>query len=295
MKAKNKRPVKSKMLEITGQRDGKHSFLFWLVIPLMIIWLSIGYVIGFMRDNPTWNQNQQTFEYQPHIQEYPSIGKLDKPFITLWFDDAWLSQYLIAYPALQKYGFKAAIGVPVAAVEKPGYANWAQLRVLQNDGWEITNHSISHDCEMDKWDRQKVSYEYETSKLTLWKNRLSSDIFVTPCGVDSEVMREEAKKFFLGYRTVDPGINDLKNLEVHNLKTRNIDSAVTFDNIKEWINEARDSKSWLILVFHQVGETKALSGDEQYNTKIEDFIDVLEYIKFSGIEVAVPSQIIINY
>ena len=27
--------------------DGQHSFLFWLVVPIILVWLSIGYVIGF--------------------------------------------------------------------------------------------------------------------------------------------------------------------------------------------------------------------------------------------------------
>ncbi|MDO8489489.1 MAG: polysaccharide deacetylase family protein, partial [Candidatus Omnitrophota bacterium] len=206
-------------------KNGKHSFLFWMAVPVILIWLTIGYITGIIGDKPIWFKSQkasaQTIPVEPYFQNHASFyGNLDQPFVTFWFDDAWLSQYLEAYPILKASNFTGTMAVPVNAVEAPGYMNWAQLKVIQKDGWEITNHSLAHDCSMQNWDREKIAHELTTSKLILWKNNLSSDIFVTPCGVDSSVMRSEATRNFMGYRTVDPGYNDPKDLNAYNLKVR---------------------------------------------------------------------------
>ncbi len=166
--------------------SSSHSFLFWLAVPALLLWLSLGYVIGIIKDKPTWQPEKDTTGEKIIFQrgDYGEITEdLDLPLITFWFDDAWLSQYMIAYPILKSFDFAGTIAVPTNAIETQNYVNWSQLRVLQENGWEITNHSTVHNCEMDKWNMEEVLSEYEKSKLILWKNKLASDIFVSPCGV----------------------------------------------------------------------------------------------------------------
>jgi hypothetical protein len=284
------------MKEVTNREP--HTFLFWLVLPIITAWLSFSYVIGLLKDKPLWsrNDNPQTNigSQTAYIADYKEISDTNQGFVTFWFDDAWLSQYMQAYPILKSYNFPATVAVPANSIETPNYMNWAQLRTLQKNGWEITNHSLAHNCSMQNWPREKIVSEYKNSKLILWKNRLSSDIFVTPCGVDSQIMREEAQKLFIGYRTVDPGFNDLKNINYYNLKVKNIDKDVKTEDIKGWIKTAKESKLYLILVFHQIGETKENLSDETYNTKPNDFKNIVEYIKSEDIKVVVPSQILMK-
>jgi hypothetical protein len=273
-----------------------HSFLFWLVIPFLILWLSISYVIGFIKDKPNWNNtidSKEKIVVKPQIHEYKNIsGNLDQAFISFWFDDAWLSQYMQAYPVLKSYNFPAAIAVPTNTIETTNYMNWAQLKILAENDWEITDHGLSHDCTMANWDKEKIDYEYKMSKLILWKNKLTADIFVTPCGVNSQTMHEEAYKYFIGYRTVDPGFNNLSNFDVYNLKVKNIDNLVKIDDIKGWIQSSIKDRSWLILVFHKVGEATSDLSDEKFNISLNDFKNIVEYIKSSNTQVVVPSQII---
>lgn len=279
--------------------NGGHSFLFWLTIPLVMIWLTVGYITGFFKDKPSWsnaadkvNSSQTVI---PYFEKYGSlVNDLDQPFITFWFDDAWLSQYLSAYPVLKNNDFSGVIAVPINSIETKNYMNWAQLQVLQKDGWEISDHSLSHDCKMQSWNKEKISYELRTSKFILWKNKLSANIFVTPCGVDSALMREEAAKNFIGYRTVDPGYNDPENVDFYNLKVRNINSAVTLDEITSWIDRAKETNSWEILVFHEIGQTESAWNEEKFSTDLDDFIKIVQYVKSSEIKVVVPSQIIIS-
>jgi hypothetical protein len=277
--------------------DGKHSFLFWLIVPLVVIWLTAGYFVGLIKEHPSWSKTGYALEIndniEPFTKDYPKIsGKTGNGFVTLWFDDAWLSQYMVAYPLLKQHDFLGTIAVAVDAVEKPDYANWAQLRILAGDNWEITNHSKSHDCKMQTWDSMKISQELKIASLALWKNQLTSDFFVTPCGVDSETLREEVRKNFLGYRTVDPGFNPLNNIDFYHLKVKNVDSHSSLDQIKSWVDYAKETNSWLILVFHKAGETGTNSDDEEYNTTKADLAATLDYIDKLNLQVVVPSQML---
>lgn len=288
----------SKRIKI-NHPDGKHSFLFWLILPLLLAWMSISYVSGFVKDKPLWASsksepaNNKTIYY---YQDYGSLSEnLNQPFVTFWFDDAWLSQYTTAFPVLEKFKMPGVIAVPVNLVEKNGYMNWAQLRTLQKAGWEMTNHSIDHDCTMNEWSRDQVTREYTNSKFILWKNNLSSDIFVTPCGVDSNIMREEAHKNFIAYRTVDPGLNDPKNVNFYNLKVKNVDNdEVDLSTMKEWIDDAKKESAWLIIVFHKVGEKRTSAVNDEFNIDKNDLIKLVEYIKEQNVKVVVPHQILIS-
>jgi hypothetical protein len=293
MKKRNKRILNKNQ----RHHEGKHSFLFWLVTPLILVWLSVGYLFGLTGDKPIWFKNDNTFKKTnaivPYFQEHGSFAEdLNQPFITLWFDDAWLSQYMNAYPVLSKNSFPAAIAVSVNSIETPNYMNWAQLQTVQKKGWEITNHSLQHDCTMQNWVKNNVISEYKNSKYILWKNKLTSDIFVTPCGVDSKIMREESIKNFMGYRTVDPGYNNPKDINAYNLKVKNIDNKTNVEQIRSWISETKKTNSWTILVFHKVGEDSLGLTEDEYNTPLKDFKKIVDYIKESGIKVVIPSQII---
>lgn len=299
---RKKTSTKVKKIESESQHhhhEGRHSFLFWLVFPLILVWLSVGYLLGITGDKPNWFQKDNTenitIPVVPYFQEHGSFKEnLDQPFVSLWFDDAWLSQYMKAYPILRKNNFPAAIAVPVDLVETPNYMNWAQLRNIQKNGWEITDHSLEHDCTMDKWDKNRVEFELKNSKNILWTNKLTSDVFVTPCGVDSKIMREVAQKMFMGYRTVDPGYNDPKKINPYNIKVQNIDNKTTAVQVKSWIQHAKENNSWVILVFHKVGETTGNVKEDEFNTSTEEFEEIVNEIKSSGIKVVVPSQIIVS-
>lgn len=297
MKKRNNK-ILNKVTQPT-HHESKHSFLFWLVVPLVLVWLSIGYLFGLLGDKPLWFKSDNTAKITntivPYFKEQGSFSQnLNQPFITIWFDDAWLSQYTVAYPVLHKNNFPGTIAVPVNAVETVNYMNWAQLQTMQKNNWEITDHSLQHDCQMQTWNKDQVAFEFQNSKYILWKNKLTADIFVTPCGVDSKIMRQEAAKDFTAYRTVDPGYNDPKNINFYNLKVKNIDNKTTIAQVKGWVDKAKKDNLWLILVFHKIGETSENSKEDEFNTSTREFNQIVDYIKESGVKVVVPRQILLS-
>ncbi len=73
--------------------------------------------------------------------------------VVITFDDARRGVYSVAYPLLQRLGFKATIyivpkwiegeGVPREELYS-GFLNWNQLRDLALAGWEMGSHSLKH-------------------------------------------------------------------------------------------------------------------------------------------------------
>ncbi len=270
-----------------------YTFLSWLIVPLLFTWIGTNYIVGIMEQNPAWNKSDDKemmyVASDPFQVKYPSIEKSTSGLITIWFDDAWISQYMIAAPILKEANMKAAIAVPTDTVGYPNFANWAQLRSLQRDGWEIDNHSVSHDCSMESWSAERIDKEMEDATQELWAEKLTSDIFVAPCGVNSPQLIKEVQKKFIAYRGTEPGLNDLKNLDPYNLLVRNITNTTTVNEVQAWVQEAKNSNKWVILVFHQVDEESKGRG-EDYSISLEEFKGIVEYLKAAGIPVVLPSQ-----
>lgn len=274
-----------------------HSFLFWLVIPVTVVWLAVNYVRAEVDENVSVSSREganSANRIAVVTREYPDLPENRSGYISLWFDDAWLSQYITAAPILRQYGYLGTMAVPTKAVETNGYVNWAQIQTLQKEGWEITNHSQTHSCEMQDWTEAEIREEFINSSIDLWSRGLTSDIFVSPCGVNSPVLEKSAKLHFTAFRGVGPGINDLNNLNLNELKVKNIDRDTSIDELRNLLDLTKQNKSWLIIVFHKIGEQGQSDEDETYNIKLEDFEALMEEIRLREIDVVTASQIIKN-
>jgi len=73
--------------------------------------------------------------------------------ITITFDDALLNTYMMAFPIMEKYGFKGVIFVPTGLLtgavktvrlDNERYMNLNHLKELHHCGWEIGSHSVTH-------------------------------------------------------------------------------------------------------------------------------------------------------
>src|SRR3989344_1784541 len=174
----------------------KHSLIYWVIVPVILFWLTVNYIIGSLRHRPSWLENGQKTAgvpstVLPYTRVFNALPKSDHGYVTLWFDDIWTSQYLNAYPVLARYNLKATLAVPASMIDKSGRMNLTQVQLLQDKGWEITNHSNVHDCGMHLWEPAKIKGDLSEAKVALWKDKLTSDIFVSPCGVTSPVLDAE--------------------------------------------------------------------------------------------------------
>lgn len=69
--------------------------------------------------------------------------KWQKKFI-ITFDDGYKDVITEAYPILASFGFKATIFLIVNEIGKPGHLDWADIRFLESQGWEVGCHTMNH-------------------------------------------------------------------------------------------------------------------------------------------------------
>jgi len=100
--------------------------------------------------------------------------------VVLTVDDAFRSFLETGMPLLRRYGFPVTLFVNTAAVGRPGYLDWAELKRLAGEGVEIGNHSRTHDYLLNR--RKGESAED-------WRGRVSGDI----AAAQQELTRELGK------------------------------------------------------------------------------------------------------
>jgi hypothetical protein len=115
--------------------SGRWPMLAWLVLPLLVFWLSVGYLVG-RSQKPAWVTEKVTTDSKQVLsaQSYEAVEPVGDfawegtGLVTFWFDDAWLSQYTVAFPLLEKYRVKAALSVATKMVGLEKYMSWAQIK-----------------------------------------------------------------------------------------------------------------------------------------------------------------------
>ena len=261
--------------------------LFFLVLMILPI-VSVGvFIHNVVKEHLCLNEK---FDATPP----PPFQKIDWPthgLITIFFDDAYKSQASNKLmKVMQENGFVGAIAVPTGFVCRASYLSWDALHTLQNKGWEITSHSVSHYCDPSKYNAQTTVTELLDSKNALLSRGLRADSFVIPCGFHQGVLPEVvkyAKQHYASYRVAKNKNNTLPLGDRYDLKSYAISSTTDEKAIQQWIDNAKKNNSWLILTFHQIDNDKLI-----YHTNFQKFSRIMEMIKQSDIPVVVPAQVL---
>jgi hypothetical protein len=77
---------------------------------------------------------------------------------------------------------------------------------------------------------------------------------------------------YSGARSVDFGFND-KSTDRYALKTMEINSSTTLEQLESWTRSAMDNRTWLILMFHQVDNSGNRYGTSP--AQIQSYVDFL--------------------
>lgn len=173
----------------------------------------------------------QYFDYRTNGTPLP-----ENPII-ISFDDGYLSNYLIAYPMLKKYGFKATIFTVTKASYDSSYCNyrhfsWEQAKEMQESGFiDIQSHSYSHFIHTDKTEEDNEK-EIKTSHFDITKNTgKSPTVYAYPSGKFTENTQKKAEE--AGYRIqviVRGGVND-DNTPLNELTRLNIDGDMSASDL----------------------------------------------------------------
>lgn len=267
-------------------------FMFtWIILPILILMITTNYLIGISRNtmwqttNNTVKTSAVTLNNAVQLPENVPLHWHHSGLVTLWLDDAWLSQFMVAYPMVSEKKFTAAVAVPTAFVGYDDYMSWNQLKLLQYRGWEITSHTRNHTCDPNQITDAYLEEELSGSLSDLKSQGFQPLNFVSPCGTITPKMIELTKKYYISLRTTITGFNPLPVTDPYQLKVQEILVTTTPDEVQRWVDEAKTTNSWLILMFHQIG-----NGNEKFSTTPEHFEQFLNIIQQASLPVVTPTQ-----
>ncbi len=120
--------------------------------------------------------------------------------VVITFDDGYVSNYTVACPIIQKYGFKAVFFVTVSSVGSAGMLSWWQIRNMLDDGMEIGSHTLTHPYPSELSD-DELRYELAESKRILEANLQREARFLSsPTGYHNKAMGRIARE--VGYKAL---------------------------------------------------------------------------------------------
>ncbi|MCW7754637.1 polysaccharide deacetylase family protein [Desulfobotulus sp. H1] len=136
------------------------------------------------------------------LQRLDAGHNLPQKTACITIDDGYLSVWEHGLPLLEKYGYPATLFIATRYVGGRNYLNWEQIRQLQNKGFEIGNHSHSHDYFLNH-PTEKIANAFEadlTQSHEIFKQHLTNipDLYAYPFGEYTEEMMNILKKH--GYR-----------------------------------------------------------------------------------------------
>ncbi len=182
--------------------------------------------------------------------------------ICITFDDGVKSVYDYAYPVMSAAGITATMFVVTdwiggeTSESKAPCMDLTELHVLQNSGWEIGSHSVSHSSFTDLTPEQ-VIYEFAESKSILTDLGFAVDTFAYPYGDYSAELVTVGAEYYARQRTISTlatSGNFLSDYPSTVLHTGAYMEVPTWEEVQALIDRAILTDTTLILLYHQLEE-----------------------------------------
>ena len=110
--------------------------------------------------------------------------------IMLAFDDSPKSQFTLAKPVLDRYGYKGNFFTVCNFVNRgsenvdKSRMNWHDIKALQQQGHDIESHTMTH-TDLNNKSIQTLNYEIGGSKQCLLNHGINSTVFAYPASTGS--------------------------------------------------------------------------------------------------------------
>ena len=206
---------------------------------------------------------------------------LDKGIVTFAFDDGYKSQYNGLKILAEKGVTGTVFYIPEANTNgSDDYMKVADLQNLVNYyGTDVEVHGLS--SYNDKTNEELIAHWDAVQKL-LKENGLGEGKYMAyPNNMHEDRVVQLAKSYFKGCRTIQYYIPGETYPPGDNYRVRAISSISAGSNnveyIKDKIDRAMASKSWLVLVFHRIE-----NGNDSMCCSENDFTEIADYAISSG-------------
>jgi peptidoglycan/xylan/chitin deacetylase (PgdA/CDA1 family) len=224
----------------------------------------------------------------------PSTARFDKGMVTISFDDGWESQVTTALPRLQSRGWKGTFylvpGWFGTKKDNEPFMTADEAQQLVAAGQEIGDHTVDHQTltyldEPSIWHEMSDCRDSLSSLLSIPSESIVS--FATPHGAYNDTVISDSRKLFSSHRTGLPYLNtattdpQLLGGFLINISNVNYPGRRPAD-IAALIDETREQRLWLILVYHGVIDGPLFRNTDQ---PVALFDQALDEIAQNGLEV----------
>ena len=237
---------------------------------------AVSSTVFFLVKNVGWVQIDDA-----EIAPYQEVG-FSRPLVTLTFDDGHEDNATTALPIMQQYGFLSTQCYATTFIEDAPVVQTAINDVLafKNAGHEICSHTVTHPF-LTQLSATDVQYELSHSQQYLQSiTGMPIKDFASPYGDYNASVNAAVDDYYQSHRTVNAGYNSKDNFNRYEVKVQNMLSTTTLAEFQGWLNHAKATNTWLVLVYHRVANDP---GD--YDTYQSDFAAQMQALANSGMTV----------
>jgi len=234
---------------------------------------SCAVTVMHLLDEPGW------LETDAHELREAAPAPLARPLISFAFDDGYASAASIVAPALEARGMRGSFYVPSEWIGAEGRLAAADLHALVAAGHEIASHGASH-RPLPEVPARELRDEIDGSLRQLAPFGASGGL-AYPFGEFDEVVESYARSRARYLRTSLQGPNDA-TADRARIRIHPVTAESTTGSLLAAVDDAERTSTWLVLLFHDLGEP---SGGDPYSTDRGQFETVLDHVASRGITV----------
>ncbi len=213
--------------------------------------------------------------------------RLQRPLVSLTFDDGYRSHLEVATPVLRDAGLRGTFYVVSGFLGDPKhrYLTEPMVKELFDAGMEIGSHTVDHE-RLSELRPRDVRHQLADSRKALEELiGVPVEDLASPYGDSSTEVRDEIRARYRSHRSVEGRHNLPEFLDLSNLEARLIEETTTPAEVEQWIAEAEAEGGWLILIFHDITEKPA-----EYDTTPDDFRAMIDAVERSDLTVRTVAE-----
>ena len=256
-----------------------------LNFPKSLMSLNGGFVEADFATTTKWEISFDAVDANTPTVTYDSlkVNKKERSNIIFMLDDGHTSALTIVKPILDAYGYKACICINASTIGTAGKLTVAQVQELYNAGWDVINHSYSHDTMSGlTYDQNiKTIQDMQAYLLSIGVTRGINDFFAYPTQYSSQAYVALKDLGFKVARDSVGAINFMNNpSDKLKLQSYSANKNTLLATAKTYFDFCRYAGGTMPFYVHDISANPTVI--DWYTDRFSDFVD---YVASSDVNV----------